>query len=433
MNRHKNNKKPVFTVCTGSATKTKTTRKRRSEILRDSNLLLLDEILSLTVTTAAGNPMSKAPSTSVPNTRSANRRKCSQANQDLGASPHLSNRKRKIEADPSPFEPAAKKMPEHEILAAINGLKTSIDKMEERVGASVTKEDLGKAVDKFQAGLDRNGARIVSLFDLRRQDNDAMIKTVEKVVDDRLKTQKEKIQLTLSGRMLGQTGSGKQDNDFHLARRSIRIWPVDPTPDIESGVKQFLHTQLKIPFEVLDNIQFEHLSKQEQPRRSKITDEILVRFPSAHTRDVIQSYAANLAEVNGKAGLRMEIPDHLRRTFRQFEVHAAALREKYGVVKRSVRFDDAAGSLCMDIKLESTGWLRISAREIEEIDQIRTHRYNIQSQSRTQGEAGEERRKVFMLPNASSLSNNQIFHTPISGVPVIGLDEEEEPSASNNN
>ena len=103
-------------------------------------------------------------------------------------------------------------------------------------------------------------------------------------------------------------------------------------------------------------------------RRSKIKDKVLVRFSNSQERDVAQSYATNLADAGGEAGLRLEIPDYLRRLFRLYEAHAAALRAKYGDVRRAVRFDDINKSLYMDVKLESTDWHRISAEEMRSID-----------------------------------------------------------------
>lgn len=59
--------------------------------------------------------------------------------------------------------------------------------------------------------------------------------------------------------------------------------------------------------------------------------------------------------------------DHLRGVFRQFESHAAALREIHGNVKRAVRFDDVNQSLIMDIKLDDTAWHRITAEEMANV------------------------------------------------------------------
>ena len=66
-------------------------------------------------------------------------------------------------------------------------------------------------------------------------------------------------------------------------------------------------TALKIPASTIENMNFEKIEKINQLRRSKIHGEVLVRFPTSQGRDVIQSYAANLAECQGKGGIRMDI------------------------------------------------------------------------------------------------------------------------------
>ena len=84
-------------------------------------------------------------------------------------------------------------------------------------------------------------------------------------------------------------------------------------------MKHFLSRFLKVPDATLDNLKFEAIECQEQARRSKISDEYLVRFFNSQTRDVIQSFAVNLASAKGAAGLRMDVPDALRGLFCMFE------------------------------------------------------------------------------------------------------------------
>ena len=137
---------------------------------------------------------------------------------------------------------------------------------------------------------------------------------------------------------------------------------------LEQGVKDFLHNKLKIPPPVTDGLVFEKVEKLSQTRRSKIQDEVLVMLESSQRRDVIQSYAPNLAPIQGQAGLRIDVPDFLRGLFRLFEAHAAALRAQFGPIKRAIRFDDVDHSLYMDVKLENTDWHRISAQEMRDIE-----------------------------------------------------------------
>ena len=130
---------------------------------------------------------------------------------------------------------------------------------------------------------------------------------------------------------------------------------------------------LKVPLDVLNGLHIEKVERISQARRSKIQDELLVVFRTSSQRDVIQSYASNLAAVQGEAGIRLDVPDFLRGLFRQFEVHAANLKERYGPIKRAIRFDDLDKSLYMDVKLQNTDWHRISATDMKRLQLGRKH------------------------------------------------------------
>ena len=125
-----------------------------------------------------------------------------------------------------------------------------------------------------------------------------------------------------------------------------------------------------MPSELMDGLVIEKIQSVCQARRSKITAEVLVVFQTSQQRDAVQSYAFNLATHNGGAGMRMDIPDFLRGLFRQFETHAINLKNKYGSVKRAIKFDDLENSLYMDVKLEDSDWHRITAQEIREVKPV---------------------------------------------------------------
>lgn len=92
------------------------------------------------------------------------------------------------------------------------------------------------------------------------------------------------------------------------------------------------------------------------------------------------SHAKNLAEEidrEGKplAGLRLEIPDCPRGTFKTLESHGYALRQRYGpTLKRHIRFDDYAKDLYLNVKLPGEEeWMKIlpdfASREQRESEQ----------------------------------------------------------------
>ena len=155
---------------------------------------------------------------------------------------------------------------------------------------------------------------------------------------------------------------------YFAARRSLRFWPVvDIAGSLELGCRNFMTEILSMPVQVVGGLTIEYTRKLQQPRRSKIENEVLVRFPDAATRDIVQSYALNLAQHRDKAGIRLEIPPQLAGTFRLFEQHAGTLRQRFPEgFKRSIKFDDVAMDLVMDIKVPTASkWHRFTRTQIK--------------------------------------------------------------------
>ena len=109
------------------------------------------------------------------------------------------------------------------------------------------------------------------------------------------------------------------------------------------------------------------------PSNSKIHDEVLVHFERVEDRDTVYSYARSLAKSAGKAGIRLEIPQHLRTAFRLLETHADAVRAAMGPdMKRSIRFNDVERSLVLSIKLsEHDPWITIDVKQATEARRLK--------------------------------------------------------------
>ena len=149
------------------------------------------------------------------------------------------------------------------------------------------------------------------------------------------------------------------------------IWPVDLATEAGNGVRRFMETVLEIPPLTTKSLNIEIIDKVEQGRRSKIVNEVRVLFASSRERDIVQSFAANLAKAGGKAGIHMELSEHLRGLFKIFETHGANLRQKFPGLQRSIKYDDGTQSLCLDVKLpDRTKWHNISEAEMREIARI---------------------------------------------------------------
>lgn len=333
-----------------------------------------------------------------PATRSSVKKNTSLKKQteDNSSSPVLlSKRKRRSSASDPSDEPLPKRMADNQILDAINGLKNTM----------ATKADLNTIVTEIRGLKEtviRNKDRIDTLYDMRKADSEIMLRKVEKIVEGKMSN---------SQRSRPSRTGDPNERSFLTCRRSLRLWPVSDVGGLERNVKKFLSTNLKMPTELIETLVFEEMTKQGQARRSKIKDEVLVRLQSSQQRDTIQSYASNLANVQGQAGIRLDIPDHLRGLFRLFEAYAAALREQYGGVKRAIRFDDIEGSLYMDVKLEETGWHRISAAEMREIESLR----KMSTKPNASAGSAEEKSKILLYKKASQPS-----------YPRVESDEEDE-------
>ena len=325
---------------------------------------------------------------SKPTTRSANKKGTSSTT-NLGASPALQSRKRKSSINDPGEEPLAKKMADNQtILDAINGIKTSVTAMEKQLKEAPTKNDLTSLVSEIRGvreSVIRNTDRIDTLFDMRKDDGALLAKRVDKLVADKLST----------GQLNLTATSNPNEKEYLLSRRSIRLWPVQESGDLEKGVKRFLAFYLKIPTEVIEGLCFQNIEKLVQSRRSKIQDEVLLRLRNSQQRDIIQSYASNLASVQGQAGIRLDIPDHLRGLFRLFEAHAAALRAEFGVVKRAIRFEDSDMSLYMDVKLTDTDWHRISANDVRMATAVK--KKAVPSLSANGVESALEKKKILFM------------------------------------
>ena len=183
------------------------------------------------------------------------------------------------------------------------------------------------------------------------------------MVDKRLPQQKSSLTT-----LINAGGEHDKEARYLLARGTMLLWPVDLTAEAGNAVGKFLEIVLEIPTTTVKSLNIESIDKLEQGRRSKIRNEIRVVFSTSRERDLVQSFAANLAKVQGQVGISMELPEHLKGLFKLFEVHEANLRQRFPGLKRSIKYDDSTQSLCMDVKLaEKAKWHRVGEAEMREI------------------------------------------------------------------
>ena len=161
-------------------------------------------------------------------------------------------------------------------------------------------------------------------------------------------------------------------NRFNSARRSLRIWPVrgSSSRDIWQAAGEFIHTTLAIPAsEVSEGDILDIRSARTSRKGSFVREEVIVIFKEPEIRDLVSSYARNLASCfdanrNPTAGLRTEVPFHLRSTFRMLEEHGRFLKSRYGnELKWHIKFDDIRKTFLLNVRLPgNTEWERISSQ-----------------------------------------------------------------------
>lgn len=163
-----------------------------------------------------------------------------------------------------------------------------------------------------------------------------------------------------------QLGSSSgEDRSYWQARKAIRVWPVKGTDNAElwknTGI--FFFETLSIPESELSEDSVISVRRVSIGRRkaARVHDEVIVMLNNVETRDMIYTYAPNLANSQGRAGMRMEIPCHLLGKFKRLSQFGRTRKEKSGqTFKWNIKFDDITQSLAIDVKYpDASSWQRV--------------------------------------------------------------------------
>ena len=108
--------------------------------------------------------------------------------------------------------------------------------------------------------------------------------------------------------------------------------------------------------------------------------------------------------MNGKAGVRLEIPTHLRQTFRLLDSHGSEIKKRHPAAKRSIKFDDSSSSLVLDVKIsEEENWIRVDPRAADEARKSRGYAGSSTGKATPGGKAG---RRALLLPSPTNEGNS---------------------------
>ena len=207
---------------------------------------------------------------------------------------------------------------------------------------------------------------------------DAHDKAIKLQDEINTKCREDLLQLTDRVRVLEEGKPAAQQNeervalsdDYLLARRTARLWPVVGTGlnELWGEVGEFLHGLLGIPEDDLNQNDIENICVATPgPFPGPVHDEVLVTFKDKKKRDLVMASSANLAnavDALGKptAGTRIEVPPQLDDVFRLLSRFGTRLRARHGKgTRRHIKFDDYLGSLYCNVKLPGdVEWTRVS-------------------------------------------------------------------------
>ena len=238
--------------------------------------------------------------------------------QEASASPHL---KRQREATPpSPTEMSLtmvdfKAYMDQNTNKTLRDLQTSISKVDDSVKANSAR------LDRQEATIRQNQA---GLSELREE-----IRRVKHSVGTMAPAEpRQPPALPSPGKR-----SDDEERAFLLARRSLRIWPIN-TDDPWRSTMNFLIQNLGLAGTITEDL-IETVGPARVPSGPGVRDEVLLVLLEARTRDLIIGASAKLAnfkDSDGRptAGIRIEVPPFLIPNFRTLFRFGQSLRAKHG-------------------------------------------------------------------------------------------------------
>ena len=173
----------------------------------------------------------------------------------------------------------------------------------------------------------------------------------------------------------------REENAFDVARRSIRIWPIDGKnkEEMMRNVDAFFREALGAN-PGSDTYGVESIERARSAPRGRAYLETIVTFVDKHARDDIFARGPMLADYRdneGKptCGLRLHIPGFLMSTFKVLENFAFHLRKKHnGELTRYIKFDEYDRTLFLQVRHKrESDWVVFSpAQAKEELDKENT-------------------------------------------------------------
>ena len=161
-----------------------------------------------------------------------------------------------------------------------------------------------------------------------------------------------------------------KDEEFLIARKSQRCWPIRGKNDEEIGAELdlFFHNALQLTKEQIGKVSFKRVQSS-----GRVYDEVKVEFEDSETRDLVASRGPKMKSfIDDKgaptAGMRMHIPNHLLPTFKLLNNYGYEMRKKFGPeLRRYVKFDDINRSMLLQLKMpDADQWFEVLPEKAKE-------------------------------------------------------------------
>ena len=259
-------------------------------------------------------------------------------------------------------------------------LMSTLDRLADKMDQLPNKADLQNVEAELLNKMQQSAIK----FDKRIQDNAREIRAVNNKIDKHADNL-AKLEEEFSKQKRSDTGGvavaemrrkQAQEDKYIKARRSFRVWPIliGRGEQAEVCVRRFFIISMQVPASLAKDVEIEHIKKAIQSHpRSRIHDEFIITFKETEARDAIKAYASGLATSQGKAGLRLELTDVQKGSYRILDEHGLAIKDLYGPeTKRNIKFDDRTRDLMMDVKLPGNSkWHNITADQAKKAKRFR--------------------------------------------------------------
>ena len=227
-------------------------------------------------------------------------RKLSQATVESSASSAVQlKRKRVSNLEEEEDSPASKRIAtERAVMETLGQLEKKFDVANENLQNCAKNEDLTAIEISIRDKVRENERRLNRIEAELKRTTGGVQQMVEDCVDSRVRQRIAELSSSGGSASIVSEQDRVEKIDCIEARKAIRMCPDGGNDEDEliSECRQFIQKALEVPRDTAENLSITSVRKIRQARKSRVEDEILIKFGSIEERDVVQSYALNLGK-----------------------------------------------------------------------------------------------------------------------------------------